>query len=222
MTPAPDFTANVFDPFNRVVKFKKGNKKYCYQIEPIGGSYNNADVILSSIVMKYGAKQAPADPGRTVVNSDLNHNGIQEITACFLEPALRTLFAGLPSGDNVVTVSVQGDLATGARFSGTMILTVRGPVSGSAMAASVSPNPLNPSSTLSFETSKPGSVRVEMFDLQGRLVRTIVSETFLGAGVHEARIDGRGQSGEKLASGLYFIRGVSPDGEFKHTIAILK
>jgi hypothetical protein len=44
----------------------------------------------------------------------------------------------------------------------------------------------------------------------------------LPAGVHEARIEGRGSRGERLASGIYFVHGVSAEGEFTKTIAILK
>ena len=101
---------------------------------------------------------------------------------------------------------------------------MRGPVNGSALAveASVSPNPLNPQTKLAFETTKPGLVKVDMFDLQGRLVRSIQSATYMNAGVHEFTVDGRGQSGEKLASGVYFIRGETAEGTFKNTITILK
>jgi flagellar hook assembly protein FlgD len=65
-------------------------------------------------------------------------------------------------------------------------------------------------------------VKVDMFDLQGRLVRTNQSATYMNAGVHEMTVDGRGQSGEKLASGVYFIRGETAEGTFKNTITILK
>jgi hypothetical protein len=44
----------------------------------------------------------------------------------------------------------------------------------------------------------------------------------MNAGVHEFTVDGRGQSGEKLASGVYFVRGETVDGTFKNTITILK
>jgi len=44
----------------------------------------------------------------------------------------------------------------------------------------------------------------------------------MAAGSHELMIDGRGQAGEKLASGVYFIRGETPDGIFKNAITILK
>ena len=90
------------------------------------------------------------------------------------------------------------------------------------LAASVSPNPLNPEAMLSFTTSKPGDVNVEMFDVKGKLVRTIVGSTRMAAGYHDAKIDGRGQSGEKLPPGVYFVRGTTADGSFKNTVTILK
>jgi len=90
------------------------------------------------------------------------------------------------------------------------------------LAASVSPNPLNPDATLTFTTSKPGTARVEMFDIQGGLVRTILSTTLMAAGHHDLKIDGRGESGEKLAPGVYFVRGTTVDGSFKNTVTILK
>jgi hypothetical protein len=207
---------------NGTIRLASGKPKSCFQIEPVGGDYLNSDVVLPSITATYGTATISVDPGRTAIDSDKDANGVQEITACFTKAQLRILFAGLPSGHNLVTVTIEGDLTTGARFRGTVQVDVVSNGSFTASAASVSPNPLNPASTLYFATSKPGTVKVEMFDLQGRLVRTIVTETFMGAGDHEARIDGRGQRGEKLASGVYFVRGVTADGIFKTSLTILK
>jgi flagellar hook assembly protein FlgD len=64
-------------------------------------------------------------------------------------------------------------------------------------------------------------VRIDLFDIQGRLVRNIVEGT-LAAGIHDVTIDGRGSHGEKLPSGVYYIQGISSDGEFKQVITILK
>jgi PKD repeat protein len=222
-TITTELPANVFLQTTGILKLKSNKPRYCFQIEPVNGSYNNTDVILSSVVLKYGDLEAPAEIGRTSIDADVNGNGVHEIRACFTTASLRTVFAGLPAGDNTATVALEGDLTTGGRFRGTTEIVVRGPVSGSASAtSSVSPNPLNPHSTLFFTTSEPGLVSVAMYDLQGRLVRTILSPTFMPAGTHEAVIDGRGAGGEKLPSGVYFIRGVSAEGEFKQVITILK
>jgi len=222
-TISNELPARVFETGgNTTIRLAAGKPKWCAQVEPVGGDYSNNDVVLASIVMKYGTKQISADATRTVLDSDKDGNGIQEITACFTKADLRILFAGLASGHNLVTVTIQGNLTTGARFSGDVQVDVVSNGSFTASAASVSPNPLNPEATLTFITSKPGMVRVEMFDIQGRLVRSILDPAYMAAGYHDVRIDGRGQSGERLASGVYFVRGVTPDGIFKNTITILK
>jgi hypothetical protein len=47
--------------------------------------------------------------------------------------------------------------------------------------------------TLSFTTSKPGNVKVEIFDLRGCRVRTNLGSVFMAAGSHDLKIDGRGE-----------------------------
>ncbi|HYQ89101.1 MAG TPA: Ig-like domain-containing protein, partial [Candidatus Binatia bacterium] len=217
-----ELAAFVFKSQVGIIKLKGGKPYYCYEVQPVGGDYSNTDVILTTITMTFGGKTVSAEASRTSVDSDKNLDGIQEIKTCFSKANLQILFAGLPTGLDPVTLTIQGNLTTGGKFSGTVQDTVKVTGNGSALEASVSPNPLNPQTTLHFTTSKPGTVRIEMFDLQGRLVRTIQSTTYMMTGDHELTIDGRGQSGEKLASGVYFIRGETADGTFKNAITILK
>jgi hypothetical protein len=204
------------------IRLAAGKPKQCFQIQPVGGDYANTDVALSSIVATYNSTTIPSDLSKTTIDGDKNGDGILEITACFTKANLRILFAGLPSGHNTVTIHVHGTLTNGSAFGGDDTIDVVSNGSFSVATASVAPNPLNPQSKLYFATSKPGTVKVDMFDLQGRLVRTIQSTTYMTAGDHELTIDGRGQSGEKLASGVYFIRGETADGIFKNMITILK
>jgi PKD repeat protein len=217
-----ELAATVFKSQVGIIKLKGGKPFYCYEVQPVAGDYANTDVILTTITMTFGGKTVSAEASRTSVDSDKNLDGIQEIKTCFSKANLQILFAGLPTGLDPVTLTIKGDLVTGGKFSGTVQDTVKVTGNGSAFEASVSPNPLNPQTTLHFTTSKPGTVRIEMFDLQGRLVRTIQSTTYMMTGDHELTIDGRGQSGEKLASGVYFIRGETADGIFKNMITILK
>ena len=67
------------------------------------------------------------------------------------------------------------------------------------------PNPFNPRTTLSFDLPAAGPVRLAVFDLAGRLVRTLVAEE-RPAGVGEAFWDGCDASGRAMASGTYFAR----------------
>jgi hypothetical protein len=89
-------------------------------------------------------------------------------------------------------------------------------------AAKVAPNPLNGEARVTYRTTRREPVRIELFDIHGRLVRRIVDEPSLSAGAHQARIDGRGAHGETLPSGVYYIRGTSSEGEFRKLLTILK
>ena len=73
------------------------------------------------------------------------------------------------------------------------------------LSLNVSPNPFNPCVTISFETLEPAFVALEVYDLRGRSVRTIVREQ-LAQGIHEYRWDGRDNLGRKVSSGVYFAR----------------
>lgn len=67
------------------------------------------------------------------------------------------------------------------------------------------PNPFNPSTTIGFELPAPAQARLAVYDLTGRLVRTLVDGS-LPRGRHEATWDGRDAAGRSVASGLYIAR----------------
>jgi len=68
------------------------------------------------------------------------------------------------------------------------------------------PNPFNPTTTVAFELPAQVVVSLHVFDLQGRLVRTLLSGEVVPQGRHEAQWDGRDASGRQAASGTYFFR----------------
>jgi C1A family cysteine protease/fibronectin type 3 domain-containing protein len=68
------------------------------------------------------------------------------------------------------------------------------------------PNPFNPSTAIRYTVPQPGAeVRISVYDLRGRLVRTLVSEE-KGAGEYMAVWRGRDDQGNGLSSGVYFYR----------------
>jgi flagellar hook capping protein FlgD len=118
-------------------------------------------------------------------------------------------------------LEVTGSLVTGDVFEGRDRVRVINPPDA-GLSASVAPNPLNPSAVLTFRTKHAGTLAVRIFDLQGRLVRTLMQAPLVAAGAHEAKIDGRDGQGKVLASGIYFYR-VETDGEMvTGRFAILK
>ncbi|MFZ5516023.1 MAG: FlgD immunoglobulin-like domain containing protein [Candidatus Zhuqueibacterota bacterium] len=67
------------------------------------------------------------------------------------------------------------------------------------------PNPFNASTRLKFYAPNSGVVNVTIYNVAGQKIRTVVNDR-VSAGYHEAAWDGLNDAGEKMASGLYFIR----------------
>jgi hypothetical protein len=216
---------------NKTTSLAAGKPYTCIQVEAVDGSFMNSDLDLSSIRMIsvgtgsvsqiFASRTDPAGPAsKTTIDSDKNRNGIAEITACFKKSDLRLLFSALPAGPNTVSVDIRGDLITGSAIHATLTMVVKS--TGGALAISVSPNPLNPRARLTFATSRPGAIRVHMFDPQGRLVMRI-ADTSVEAGDHDFSIEGETANGTKLASGVYFLKvWTQYDGQQVKRVTILK
>jgi hypothetical protein len=71
------------------------------------------------------------------------------------------------------------------------------------------PNPFNSGTVLEITTSAAGPLHINIFDILGRRVRTLVEDQF-AAGTHEFAWDGRDDSGRPAASGVYFARTLTP------------
>lgn len=67
------------------------------------------------------------------------------------------------------------------------------------------PNPFNPSTSIAFSMEAAGHARVTVYDVAGRLVRTLVDEA-RPAGEQSVTWDGRDDGGRALASGTYFYQ----------------
>jgi hypothetical protein len=67
------------------------------------------------------------------------------------------------------------------------------------------PNPFNPSTTIKYDMKAKGLVTVRIYDVAGRLVRTLVNEV-KDAGAYSAVWDGRNSGGRSVASGIYFYK----------------
>ncbi|NNE46408.1 MAG: T9SS type A sorting domain-containing protein [Rhodothermales bacterium] len=65
------------------------------------------------------------------------------------------------------------------------------------------PNPFNPSTTISFELPIDKNIRLNIYDMTGRLVRSLISDQTLASGRHEITWNGRSDSGLAVASGTY-------------------
>ena len=86
-----------------------------------------------------------------------------------------------------------------------------------------SPNPFNPATTISYcvPEGKPVHVSVRIYDLRGRLLRTLVDDV-KEAGSYSIFWDGRDEKGRRLPSGIYFYRMRTGDFTQTRKMVILK
>jgi len=67
------------------------------------------------------------------------------------------------------------------------------------------PNPFNPSTTIHFTIGEPQRVALEVYNILGQLVRTVVSG-FQEAGSYDAVWDGKDDAGMAVSSGIYIYK----------------
>ena len=78
------------------------------------------------------------------------------------------------------------------------------------------PNPFNPHTVIAYTLAQPSAVRLEVFDVQGRRIRTLVDGR-QPAGAHQVTF-----SGAELPSGTYLYRLQTPAGERTRQMMLLK
>ncbi|MEJ2720863.1 MAG: FlgD immunoglobulin-like domain containing protein [bacterium] len=67
------------------------------------------------------------------------------------------------------------------------------------------PNPFNPTTTISFTLPESTPAMLSIYDVAGALVRTLMDET-VAAGYQKRTWDGKDDRGEQVSSGVYFYR----------------
>jgi PKD repeat protein len=77
------------------------------------------------------------------------------------------------------------------------------------------PNPFNPMTTIYFELPEAANVRLQVFDISGRLVRNLLNGASMGAGRQDVVWNGKDDSGQQVAAGVYFYH--MSTGSFSET-----
>jgi hypothetical protein len=68
------------------------------------------------------------------------------------------------------------------------------------------PNPFNPSTTIAFDLPENAMTSLRVYDLGGRLVRTLVDQSSLPAGHYSVTWHGLNDAGRKVSTGVYLYR----------------
>lgn len=118
----------------------------------------------------------------------LNDVSLDSWSPCLPENRMNCgLVGALPVGCSVSTAPAQGNLPAGIVGAGNY------------------PNPFNPATTIRFTLGQAGPTSVVIYDLAGRLVRTLLAES-LSAQTHEVVWRGRDDDGSEVAAGVYFYQ----------------
>ncbi len=190
------------------------------QLEPTGGSFQLEDVDLNAFALRCpGTAVAIRPVGRPHLGGDEDGNGIEEMALAFREVDVQSL---LQSIRYPAPVALTLDGASRQRGAFRAALPVQVLPVGSTSTTIVRPNPFNPQATVTFVTTRAGTVRAEIFNIGGRLVKTIVRDQVMDAGSHDIVIDARGDQGGMLSSGVYFLRITGADGAITTRITIAK
>ena len=83
------------------------------------------------------------------------------------------------------------------------------------------PNPFNPTTALRYRLDQAGPVVLEIFDVRGTHVATVVDAN-MSAGRHRAEWNGRDTRGNAVGSGVYFARLRSPSGTRSFKLTVVK
>jgi hypothetical protein len=83
------------------------------------------------------------------------------------------------------------------------------------------PNPFNPSTTIRYDISQSTDVMLQIFDVRGSLIRTLVNGHQV-AGRNSIVWDGRDNRGVRVHSGVYFLRLRTPQFQQSRKIVLIE
>lgn len=84
------------------------------------------------------------------------------------------------------------------------------------------PNPFNPLTRIQFELARATAVDLRVYDMQGRLVRILLTNEMVEPGVHEAEWDGRDHRGASVAAGVYLYQLVTDNFSGSRRMTLVK
>jgi hypothetical protein len=206
------------------LKLFTGKPRQSVYLEPVAESFDLGSVDLESVTLSApeGMGSVPYIrplPDKTTLGGDRDRNGVTEIELVFAKEDLRALLSNLTNKAPVL-LTLSADLMGGGHVDAVVEADVwperKGPVKR------FYPNPMNPEATITLSTQSAGFLRMQVFDLNGRLVRTVIDEPNVPAGDHDVRFDGRDGSGRPLPSGQYFFRVETPTERAAGSLTILK
>jgi hypothetical protein len=84
------------------------------------------------------------------------------------------------------------------------------------------PNPFNPQTLISYDLDRGMPVRLAVYDVKGRLVKTLVDLPYQPSGRQEIRWDGKDAAGRQVSAGVYFAHLKAGGKVENHRLVLIK
>ena len=193
--PVP--TESIFDTINRdsvgiKTTYYEGSGGAAHQFAFLGDVDGDGD---SEVAMSFQAVRDSVKVYSEVYNAD---DGTYTRTVTSVKPNPHRAFLRILSSDGETT-----------RISNDRVI-----VPEDFVLHSNYPNPFNPSTTFSFTLPLDKQVSVRVYDMTGRLIRTLINGEHFVQGTHSVTWNGRTDRGEAVASGQYIY--TLEWGQFRH------
>tara|TARA_B100002051_G_C16279006_1_gene412554 strand:- start:155 stop:583 length:429 start_codon:yes stop_codon:yes gene_type:complete len=83
------------------------------------------------------------------------------------------------------------------------------------------PNPFNPSTTINFNVPNFSEVKINIYDLNGKLVNTLVDQSY-PSGSYNVVWNGDDLNGNKVAAGVYMYNLTSGENSITNKMVLIK
>lgn len=208
---------------NRSINLIGAMPMWYLQVEPPGyfievNEPNYASLKLRRVDANGVTRELIPDPAATRIVPDQDGNGIPERALAFRMVDVQSFFDDI-RGRKTVSLELAGVMVTGEAVSEAVTVNVTG-LEG-ALAVTSAPNPLNPGTVISFHTPAAGKVTIRIFDVLGRLIRTL-DQSVRPAGYHALSWDGTTDRGGRVASGVYQLLLDTPSGSQSRRLTVIR
>ncbi|MDP2808130.1 MAG: FG-GAP-like repeat-containing protein, partial [bacterium] len=129
-------------------------------------------------------------------------------------------FGGSTFRGNMRRTGCGNDTLT-AKISGTLQTELTGTPGIVARLSQNYPNPVKEQTTISYQISQPGKVRLKVYNLAGQVVKTLINEE-KSPGIHSLKWNLKNEQGNGIASGTYVYRLESPGFNSTKRMLVLK
>ncbi|MBK8165216.1 MAG: glycosyl hydrolase 53 family protein [bacterium] len=123
--------------------------------------------------------------------------------------------------ENLTLFDFEGEALPGLWFGAAGNAASDAPAPAGASLLQNRPNPFNPATEIRFRLEHAGPIRLKIYDVAGRLVRTLV-DAVADAGWHRLGWAGTVDAGRALPSGIYLYELVTPQGVEQRRMVLVR